>query len=140
MTPATAGKRLAELGLAPMAPDPIAVVRRAVKQASRRADVIVLLSTLKRSSLETLAQEIPGIDVIVGVDGGMQFKPVAVPGVEGEVVLHAAGKDGEYLGMLTLHLDAEGQVESFDGYAIALTERYERDPEIVELIRKHVAE
>jgi 2',3'-cyclic-nucleotide 2'-phosphodiesterase (5'-nucleotidase family) len=140
MTPAMAGERLVELGLAPLSPDPIAVVRRAVKQASRRADVIVLLSTLKRSSIETLVQEVPGIDAVVGLDGGTQFKPVAVPGAEGEVVLHAAGTRGQYMGSLTLHLDAEGKLTGFEGRTIALTDRYDRDPEIVAILREHAAE
>lgn len=139
ITPATAGERMAELGLVPMAPDPIAALKRAVRRAGRRADVLLLLSTLQRPSIETLAQEIPGIDVIIGVERGGQFEPVAVPGAGGEVVLHAAGTKGEYLGLLTLNLDAEGAVTGFEGYAIALTDRYGEDPEMVELIREHAA-
>jgi 2',3'-cyclic-nucleotide 2'-phosphodiesterase (5'-nucleotidase family) len=139
MTPGEASKRLSELGLAPMSPDPIAALKRAVKQASRRADVVVLLSTLKRSSIETMVQEIPAIDVVIGVDGGMQLQPVALDGAEGKVVLHAAATRGEYLGQLTLQIDAEGQVTDFSGYAIALTDRYGQDPAMVELIREHAA-
>jgi 2',3'-cyclic-nucleotide 2'-phosphodiesterase (5'-nucleotidase family) len=123
--------------LAPPAPDPIAAVGRAVKRARRRADVIVLLSTLQRSSVEALVQEIPGIDVIIGQDHATSFKPITVPGADGEVVFHAVGNQGEYLGLLTLNLDAEGQVTGFDGYAIALTDRYGDDPAMIELIREH---
>jgi 2',3'-cyclic-nucleotide 2'-phosphodiesterase (5'-nucleotidase family) len=137
VTPATVGERLAELGLAPLAPDPIAAVERAVRRASRRADLVVLLSTLNRSSAEALAQEVPGIGVIIGEGRPTQFNPLTVPGAEGEVVLHSAGGRGEYLGLLTLNLDAEGEVTGFDGYAIALTDRYRDDPEIVELSREH---
>ena len=140
MTPPAAGERLAELGLAPLSPDPIAVIRRTVRQASRRADVVVLLSTLSRSAAETVAREVPGIDAIVGVNQGAQLKPVAVPGAEGDVVLHSAGTRGEYLGLLTLQLDAEGRVTGFDGFGIALTDRYPRDHGIVELLRKYAAE
>ena len=140
MTPPEAGERLVELGLAPMSPDPIAVIQRTVRQARRRADVVVLLSTLSRSSAETLAREVPGIDVMIGMNLGTQFSPVTVPGVEGEVVLQWAGTQGEYLGLLTLQLDAEGRVTGFDGFGIALTDRYPRDPEIVELFREYAAE
>ena len=140
VTPATVGPRLAALGLAPMAPDPVAVIARAVKQARRRADVVVLLSTLSRISAETVAQEVAGIDVIVGVDKGMQFLPVEVPGADGEVVLQAAGARGEYLGFLRLELDAQSQVTAFEGYAIELTDRFADDPEMVELFREHAAE
>jgi 2',3'-cyclic-nucleotide 2'-phosphodiesterase (5'-nucleotidase family) len=139
VTPALADRRLTTMGLAPMAPDPIAVVKRAVRRASRRADVVLLLSTLQRSSAETLAEAVPGIDAIIGVERGMQFQAIAVPGAAGEVVLHAAGIEGQYLGVLTLHLDAEGQVTDFDGRARPLYSDYERHPEIVELIREHAA-
>ena len=137
VTPNTVGGRLAELGLAPPAPDPIAAVERVVRQASRRADVVVLLSTLKQSSAEALVQEIPGIDVIIGQDRPTSLKPSTVPGADGDVVLHAAWNRGEYLGFLTLNLDAEGKVTGFDGYGIALTDRYVDDPEMVELVREH---
>lgn len=137
VTPPAAGKRLTELHLPPMSPDPISAVKRAVKRASRRADVVVLLSTLKQSSVEALVQEIPGIDAVIGQDRPTSLKPVTVPGVEGEVVLHAAGNRGEYLGLLTLNLDADGEVTGFEGSAIALTDRYVDDPEMVELIREH---
>jgi 2',3'-cyclic-nucleotide 2'-phosphodiesterase (5'-nucleotidase family) len=98
--------------------------------------VVVLLSTLKRSSLETMVQEVPGIDAVIGVAGGMQTQPVSIPGAEGEAVLHAAATRGEYLGWLTLNLDAEGRVTGFDGHAIALTDRFADDPEMVEVLRE----
>jgi 2',3'-cyclic-nucleotide 2'-phosphodiesterase (5'-nucleotidase family) len=137
VTPSAAAERLAELGLAPMSPDPIAVVKRAVKRASRRADVIVLLSTLSRDAVEALVLEVPGIDAIIGLDRGAELKPITVPGAEGEVVLHTAWNRGEYLGWLTLNLDAEGQVTGFDGHAIALTDQFVQHPEIVGLIRDY---
>ena len=140
VTPVSAGDRLTTLGLAPLSPDPIAAVKRAVKRAGRRADIVLLLSTLQRSSTETLAEAVPGIDVIIGVDRGMQLRPVALPGAEGEVVLHAAGTEGKYLGVLTLHLDAEGQVTEFEGRALSLTDFYGDDPEMIELIREHAAQ
>lgn len=139
LTPTDAGKQLEAWGLAPLAPDPIAAVQRAVRRAGRQADVVLLLSTLERSATETLAGAVSGIDAIIGVDRGMQFQPVALPGAEGEVVLHAAGMAGEYLGVLTLHLDAEGKVTEFEGRALALTDFYADDPGMVELIREHAA-
>jgi 2',3'-cyclic-nucleotide 2'-phosphodiesterase (5'-nucleotidase family) len=139
MTPVGVGKRLTDLGLASMAPDPIAAVKRAVRRASRRADIVVLLSTLERSAIETVAQAVPEIDAIVGVDRGTQLQPVALIGAGGDVVLHASGTEGKYLGVLELHLDAEGRVTDFDGRAIALTEFYGDDPGIVALIREHAA-
>jgi 2',3'-cyclic-nucleotide 2'-phosphodiesterase (5'-nucleotidase family) len=137
VTTSDAGKQLTALGLTPLTPDPIAAVKRAVRRAGRRSDVVLLLSTLQRSAAETLAEAVPGIDAIIGVDRGMLLQPVALPGADGEVVLQASGTEGKYLGVLTLHLDAQGQVTGFDGHVISLTDRYGDDPEIVELIREH---
>jgi 2',3'-cyclic-nucleotide 2'-phosphodiesterase (5'-nucleotidase family) len=67
------------------------------------------------------------------------LQPVALTGAGGDVVLHASGTEGKYLGVLKLHLDAEGRVTDFDGRAIALTEFYGDDPGIVALIREHAA-
>lgn len=135
LTPVSAGDRLVALGLPPLAPDPIAAVERAARRAGRRADIVVLLSTMDRSSLETIAQSVPEVDVIIG--RGLQLRPVAVPGVEGEVVFQASGSEGKYLGLLTLQLDAQGRVTDFAGRATSLTEHYPDDPDIVELIREH---
>jgi 2',3'-cyclic-nucleotide 2'-phosphodiesterase (5'-nucleotidase family) len=137
VTPATASQRLKELDAGELAPDIIAAVQSSVKRARRDADVILLLSTLQRPSTETLAQAVPGIDAIIGLDRGGQLDPVAIPGADGEVVLHASGTQGERLGVLTLHLDAEGKVTSFDGRTLALTEVYPDDPEIVQIFREH---
>ena len=42
--------------------------------------------------------------------------------------------------MLTLHLDAQGKVVSFEGRPVALTDAYADDPEMLRLIREHAAE
>jgi 2',3'-cyclic-nucleotide 2'-phosphodiesterase (5'-nucleotidase family) len=137
VTPASARERLKELDAGELAPDIVAAVQRTVKKVSKDADVVLLLSTLKRSATEALAQAVPGIDAIIGVDRGGQLDPVAIPGAEGEVVLHAAGTLGERLGVLTLHLDEEGQVTGFDGRAVALTDVYPDDPDILQILREH---
>ena len=136
VTAEMAGRRLEALGLAP--PEAVlATVGQTVMEAQRRADVVVVLSNLERSEAETLAQKVPGIDAIIGVYRGSPRAPVAYPGAEGQVVLHASGTRGEYLGVLTLHLDAQGQVTSFEGRSVALTPAYADDPEMVQLMRDH---
>ena len=113
---------------------------RAVQDAQRRADVIIVLSNLKRSQVEALAQTVPGIDAIVGSNWVREQTPVALPGAEGQVVFHASGSQGKYLGVLTLHLNAQGQVTSFDGRSLALTSDYADDPEMVQLMREYATD
>lgn len=137
VTPATANQRLETLGQGRLAPDIVDAVTRAIKKAGKRADVILLLSTLDRPSTEALAQALPGIDAIIGMYRGWQSQPIALPSAEGEVVLHAAGSNGEHLGVLTLHLNAEGQVTGFEGHASALTDDYVDDPEIIRIMNKY---
>jgi len=132
----TAGARLEELGL-DRPEDVVAAVAQSVKKVQRRADVILVLSNLERSQAEALAQAVPGIDAIIGIYRGLPINPVSVPGAEGEVVLHASGRQGQYLGVLTLHLDAQGQVTGYEGRPVALTDAYADDAEIVRLIREH---
>jgi 2',3'-cyclic-nucleotide 2'-phosphodiesterase (5'-nucleotidase family) len=120
--------------------DPITALGQVVDEARQHADIIILLSTVNRSSAEALAQAIPGIDVIIGVYKGGQRAPVAVPGAEGEVVFQASGMQGKYLSVLTLHFDAQGQVTEFEGRSLALTDHYADDPEMVQLIRRYASE
>jgi 2',3'-cyclic-nucleotide 2'-phosphodiesterase (5'-nucleotidase family) len=138
-TSGAAAGRLETIGLDPPQ-DVFETVAQAVRKAKRRADVILVLSNLERSESEVLAQTVPGIDAIIGVYGGAQRTPVALPGAEGQVVLHASGSRGEHLGVLTLHLDARGQVTDFEGRPLALTPGYADAPEIIELTREYAAQ
>jgi 5'-nucleotidase len=139
VTSAAAAQRLESLGLDLTVQDPITAIGQAVDEARKRADIIILLANLKRSQAEALAQAVPGIDAIIGVYRGGQRTPVTIPGTEGEVVLHASGIQGEYLGVLTVHFDAQGQVMSFEGRSLALTDHYADDPQMAELIRRYAS-
>ncbi len=134
-----AGRRLEAFGLdGPQ--DAFSAVSGAVEKARKRADVVLVLSNLEKSEAEALAQEVPGIDAIIGLQRGGQPTPAALPGAEGQVVLHASGLRGQYLGVLTLHLDARGQVTGFEGHPLALTDAYADDPEMLQLIREHASD
>ena len=139
VTSEIAAQRLESLGLDLAVQDPLAAVGRAVSEAAKRSDVILLLSTVDRSIAEALAQAVPDIDAIIGLNEGGQYNPAAIPGAEGQVILHASGIQGEYLGMLTMYFDAQGQVTYFEGRALALTDRYEDDPQMVELFRRYAS-
>lgn len=138
-TSETVEPRLEALGL-DRPQDALAAVGQAVEKARKRADVVLVLSNLERLEAEALALTVPGIDAIIGVYRGGQRTPIALPGVEGEVAFQASGLQGEYLGVLTLHLDARGQVTGFEGRPLALTDAYADDLEMLQLIRQYAAD
>lgn len=122
-----------EVGLSLEVESAVEAVRRTVQEAKGQADVIVVLSNLGRQANETLAREVPGIDVIIGAYGGQQIAN-EVAGPEGPVVLRASGTRGEHLGMLTLRFDGEGHVIDYKGRQVALTPDYADDPDIASMV------
>lgn len=140
VTSDVATKRLEALGLDLTVQDPIAAVGAAVAKAGKQADIVILLSNVDRASAEALALAVPGIDAIVGLYDGEQREPVALPGTEGQVILHASAAQGQYLGVLTLRFDEQGQVTDFVGRLLALTDRYADDPQIVEIFHRYASQ
>lgn len=139
ITSEAAAQRSEALGVDLTVEDPVTAASQIVNKARKEADIVILLSNLERSETEALAQAVPGIDAIVGVYGGGQRDPVAIPGAEGQVVFQASDTLGEYLGVLTLHFDAQGEVKSFEGRSLALTDHYADDPQMVELFRRYAS-
>ncbi|HDQ72269.1 MAG TPA: bifunctional metallophosphatase/5'-nucleotidase [Chloroflexi bacterium] len=123
-----------QVGLPMEVESAVEAVQRTLQEVEERADIVVVLSNLDWQVNETLAQEVPGIDVIIGASRRRLNE--AVTGPEGLVVLQAAGTRGEYLGVLTLGFDGAGRVAAFDARHVALTPNYDDDPEIARMIRE----
>ncbi|TDM12553.1 bifunctional metallophosphatase/5'-nucleotidase [Macrococcus lamae] len=79
--------------------EPIDAIREEVQQIKRQCDVIVILSHLGKFADQRLAEEISGIDIILGAHTHHHFEKGHI--VNG-VLLGAAGRYGEYIGELTL--------------------------------------
>lgn len=119
--------------------DPFDVVRRYVSElrTEQRADVIVVLSHLGLRYDEQLAEQIPGIDVILGGHTHHLLQRIVK---HGDTYLAATGKFGEYVGAVTLTVDEgtgvlvdiSGKCHPVDGRA--------RDPNIVRLLKDVEAE
>jgi len=129
--------RLQTLGISLTVESAQEAVRRAVEEVRSQAEVIILLSNLPRTENAKLAQEVAGLDVVIGAYGGETVKPQTVEGPEGTVILCAAGPQGKSLGMLTVHLDAQGRVVTFTGQSYSLTPQYADDPEMVQIMGKY---
>jgi 2',3'-cyclic-nucleotide 2'-phosphodiesterase (5'-nucleotidase family) len=117
---------------------PLEAISRTVASLQGQADVIIILSNLSVKENEALATTVPGIDVIVGAhDTTAKIGSRVVAGPTGQVVLAVTYRQGEFLGVLTVHLDAAGRVVNYTGQDLALLEKYTNDPAMVELLKKY---
>ncbi|MGC8959184.1 MAG: hypothetical protein ACP5OO_05285 [Chloroflexia bacterium] len=137
LTNPAAAKRAQALGLNLTIEDAAAALQRTLAEIGGQAEVVIVLSNLDLPTNEALARQVPGIDAIIGVNGGQQMDPKAVVGVEGQVVLHASYIQGEYLGFLTLGFDSAGHVAQFSGRALPLDPGYADDPDVAAMMRSY---
>ena len=137
LTAPSAATRAKTLGLALSMEDAATALRRTLGEIGGQAEVVIVLSNLDQQTNETLAQQVPGIDAIIGMASGRQMDPKAIVGPEGQVVLHASYVQGEYLGFLTLGFDSAGHVAQFSGRALPLDPSYADDPEVAAMMRSY---
>ncbi|OGN97661.1 MAG: hypothetical protein A2Z77_04670 [Chloroflexi bacterium RBG_13_51_36] len=105
------------------------------------ADVIVALSHCGVDEDKELAQEVPGIDVIVG---GHSHTALFEPVLQGTTVIVQAGSLGTYLGQLELAYDSNtGEVrvrneENGSPFLVPIDGSFAGDPEIDALVQEYV--
>jgi len=114
--------------------DPIESVRQRVAAVKDQAEVIVVLSYLGLESDQDLAQQVEGIDLIVGGRSGENLVPPVQNEVTGTVIVQA-GKRGEWLGIIDLELDHRGRIVSFQGRNQVLEESIPEDPQLADWLR-----
>ncbi len=94
---------------------------------TKEADVRIVLSHAGIEEDRKLAQEVPGIDVIVGAHSQTFLSD---PVREGNTIIVQAASDGQYLGKLVLKFNDEGKM-AVDGYElIPLTKNIVDDPDV----------
>jgi len=97
-------------------------------------DLLVILSHLGLIGDKKLASRFPDIDVIIG---GHSHTVLEKPLVENQTIICQAGYYGEYLGELILDFDVESKkIQNFNGRLIS-SQKYQRHPEIMKLIRRY---
>lgn len=115
---------------------PIETAARLVKQLRPEADIIVVLSHLGFSNDVRLAEEVPGIDVILGAHTHHLLEE---PVKQGDTYICAAGKFGQHVGELELCFDpATGRLSNVAGRCIAV-DRFSQNPDIERLIARYRA-
>lgn len=100
--------------------DPLATIADAVRQMRSEVDLVIIMSHLGLHVDEQMAATIPGIDVILG---GHTHHLLEVPLVIGDTSISAAGKYGQYLGLITITRDKNtGKPTVIDGRCIPVDE------------------
>jgi len=109
--------------------DPIETVRRVMTDLQGKADIFILLSNLGLQQDQQMASQVGGLALIVGGNPGTLLPEPYRDPEHGTLVVQA-GYQGEWIGKLTLQIDATGKVTSHRGEAIALGQEYADDPSI----------
>jgi 5'-nucleotidase len=96
--------------------EPAAALRRILPEMNREADLTIVLAHLWPGAAMALAEEVPGVDVLV-----MGHSPGTVPPTRvGQVITVRPGDKGEYLAEVHLELAPGGEVIGFTGEAVML--------------------
>jgi 2',3'-cyclic-nucleotide 2'-phosphodiesterase (5'-nucleotidase family) len=95
----------------------IDVIKQMMGPLRKKADLIVLLSHAGSDDDRKIAEQVPGINLIVGGHSQTLIKePVKV----GDTLIVQAGKDGHRIGKLMLQLDNKNNIKSFENEFILL--------------------
>jgi 5'-nucleotidase / UDP-sugar diphosphatase len=99
--------------------DPIATARDVIAQANKETNAVIVLSTLGFDMEKALAEQAPGIAVIVGGDIGDRTPELTTAGPNGTVILRAQ-IDGEELGSWKMTIDPDGKATNVQGGLVTL--------------------
>lgn len=117
--------------------DPVATAKKYVEELSAQCDVLIVLSHLGVEQDQALAQQVPGIDIIVGGHSLKVLQPALQEPSTGTVILQA-GFRGEWVGYALFHLDAQGKVTQFENEVILLGPEVPDDPDMRRLLTTYM--
>lgn len=112
---------------------PLDAIREQVRALRSRCDVMIVMSHLGLPLDRQMAEEIPGIDLILG---GHTHHLLEEPIVIGETTLCAAGKFGDYVGRVEIRVDSLTGKPVFSACCLP-TGAYPERPEAEALIRTY---
>ncbi|UVI31861.1 bifunctional metallophosphatase/5'-nucleotidase [Paenibacillus spongiae] len=110
--------------------DPLEAVQAQVSRLRNRVDVLVVMSHLGLTLDRRMAQEVSGIDLILG---GHTHHLLEQPELIGTTRVCAAGKFGEYIGRIEIRLDAVTAKPAYKAACVPVA-AYEEQPEASEII------
>ena len=121
-----------------MAIDPIQAAREQIPELRRQADIIIVLSHAGPETDQQIADQVPGIAVIVSGRNQQGAEAVGLP--SGAILLHAdsasPGHAGENVGVAHLSFDKAGHLLKQDWRRVVLDGNWSDDPQIVEWMRR----
>ena len=110
---------------------PREMVKRYVGDLRERSDVVVLLAALHKDEARLIAQEVPGIDIILGSYGAIYSTREES---EGDTQIFYSGNQGRRIGETRVFLNAERRLETTTSFMHFLTARYPSDEEMTEFV------
>jgi 2',3'-cyclic-nucleotide 2'-phosphodiesterase (5'-nucleotidase family) len=116
--------------------DPLETLEDLVGEVSTKADVIIVLSHLGTEVDFQMANEVQGIDLIVGGLSRDVLDPPAWIEASGTVIVQA-GYQGQRIGVVSLEIDSQGKVAGHQGQVVLLTDELADDPEMRALLDQY---
>jgi 5'-nucleotidase len=109
--------------------DPLEVLQNVIDEVSKEADVIIVLSHLGTEVDSQMANQVRGIDLIIGGKSHDVLNPPLWMEESGTVIAQA-GVQGQYIGVVRLEIDSLGKVARHEGEVVLLTEEFADDAEM----------
>jgi 2',3'-cyclic-nucleotide 2'-phosphodiesterase (5'-nucleotidase family) len=106
-------------------------VRSLLPEMRKSADVVVLLAAMSKGDATQLANDVPGLDFVLGSYGGAYNYNEEVVG--GARILYS-GNQGKRIGETRVYLDAAGKVATTTSFMHFLTARYGDDPKMAAFV------
>ena len=115
------------------AKNPVQVAAHLVPELRKKCDLIVVLAHLVPMQTQSLAEQVPGIDVIITGGSSLQAVPQLVNGC---LILQSESQ-GKYVGDLQIQLDEGKNKVSHAGSLVPLDEKLPDDTAFVELVTEY---
>jgi 2',3'-cyclic-nucleotide 2'-phosphodiesterase (5'-nucleotidase family) len=114
--------------------DPVVEARKIVESAREKAQLVVALLHMDDAEAKKLAQQVPGIDVVV-IGHGYRRK-ITQPLKLGSTLIVGESDQGKYVGQLILTLGSDGKIEASAGTSVAMDEAIPDNPQIAQMYKE----
>ena len=104
---------------------PLDAAKRYVPELRQKSDVVVFLAALSKDDSQRIAQEVPGIDFVLGAYGGIYN---TLDETVGETHVIYTGNQGKRIGETRIFVGEDRRVRQSVSFLHFLTSRYPDDP------------
>lgn len=115
---------------------PDTILSPLIQDIRKQADLMVVLSHAGFTANRELARLVPEIDLIIGSHGD---RPIFSPFEEGRTLIVQAGRDGAFVGRLTLVLDRRNRIVEYQGLFDPVREDIPEDPGVRRILDDYQA-